>query len=100
MNLLPLNFFTDIGQSIADWFLDIGDSFYNTLIAENRWMMFVKGLGNTLIIALFATLIGIVIGTLVAIVRVYCVQTGRLKPLNWLLSLYITIFAERLWWFS
>ncbi len=92
MNLLPLNIFTDIGQSIADWFLDIGDSFYNTLIAENRWMMFVKGLGNTLVIALFATLIGIVIGTLVAIIRVYCVQTGRLKPLNWLLSLYITIF--------
>lgn len=92
MNLLPLNIFTDIGQAISDWFLDIGDSFYNTLIAENRWMMFVKGLGNTLVIALFATLIGIVIGTLVAIIRVYCAQTGRLKPLNWLLSLYITIF--------
>ena len=92
MNLLPLNIFTDIGQAISDWFLDIGDSFYNTLIAENWWMMFVKGLGNTLVIALFATLIGIVIGTLVAIIRVYCAQTGRLKPLNWLLSLYITIF--------
>ncbi|MDD6237759.1 MAG: amino acid ABC transporter permease [Clostridiales bacterium] len=92
MNLLPLNIFTDIGQAVSDWFLDIGDSFYNTLIAENRWMMFAKGLGNTLVIALFATLIGIVIGTLVAIIRVYCAQTGRLKPLNWLLSLYITIF--------
>ena len=92
MNLIPLNIFTDIGQAITNWFLDIGDSFYTTLIAENRWMMFVKGLGNTLVIALFATLIGIVIGTLVAIIRVYCAQTGRLKPLNLLLSLYITIF--------
>ena len=82
MNLLPLNFFTDIGQSIADWFLDIGDSFYNTRMAENRWMMFVKGLGNTLIIALFATLIGIVIGTPVAILRASCRQTVRLKPLS------------------
>ena len=55
-------------------------------------MLFVDGFKVTIIIAVFATLVGIIIGTLVAIGKVYCAQTGRLKPLNWLIDLYLTVF--------
>ena len=53
--------------------------------------MFLSGLGNTLIIAVCATLIGVVIGALVAIVKVYNKQTGKLKLLSSICEIYTTI---------
>lgn len=55
------------------------ESFTKNFLRENRWMTLLTGLGNTLIITLMATLLGIAIGLLIAIVRVYNAQTGRLK---------------------
>ncbi len=66
-------------------------AFEKTFIRENRYMMFVNGLKNTLIIALFATLIGVIIGALVAIVKVYHKQTGKLKLLNAVCEIYTTV---------
>ena len=43
--------------------------FITCFITKDRWKYIVEGLGNTIMIALVATLIGVVIGTLVAIVR-------------------------------
>lgn len=83
MTVLPLD---------ATFFENIANSFYRTLIEENRWKMFLSGLGNTLLIAVCATAIGILIGILTAIVRVYYTQTGKMRFLNGLISLYITVF--------
>jgi len=66
-------------------------AFEKTFIRENRYMMFVNGLKNTLIIAVFATLIGVAIGALVAIVKVYHKQTGKLKLLNAICEIYTTV---------
>ena len=66
-------------------------AFEKTFIREDRYKMFLGGLGNTLIIALCATLIGVVIGALVAIVKVYHKQTGKLKYLNAICEIYTTI---------
>ena len=66
-------------------------AFEKTFIREDRYKMFLSGLGNTLIIALCATLIGVVIGALVAIVKVYHKQTGKLKYLNAICEIYTTI---------
>lgn len=85
MTVLPL-------QAQAGFFEGIWNSFYKTVIVEDRWKMFLSGLGNTLLIAVCATLIGIAIGVLTAIVRVYYAQTGHLKILNGITSLYITVF--------
>lgn len=53
----------------ANWLNGIADSFYLNFIKEDRWHYLLDGLGNTLQIAFFAVLLGIVIGVLVAIVR-------------------------------
>ena len=66
-------------------------AFEKTFIREDRYKMFLSGLGNTLIIALCATLIGVIIGALVAIVKVYHKQTGKLKYLNAICEVYTTI---------
>ena len=45
------------------------EQFYQNFIEEDRWMFLVKGLGYTLLITVFAVLIGIVLGFLIAVVR-------------------------------
>ena len=45
------------------------EMFYTDFIEDQRYKYLLSGLGNTLIITLFAVLIGIVIGFLIAIIR-------------------------------
>ena len=69
----------------------LATSFYNTFIYQNRYLLFLEGLGNTILIAIFATLIGVILGILVAIVRAYSAQTGKLKWLDWICSVYLAV---------
>ena len=41
-------------EKVGKFFLGIMDSFYNTLIYDNRYKYILEGLFNTIIIALFA----------------------------------------------
>ena len=50
-----------------------------------------RGLKNTLIITLFATLIGIALGLLIAIVRATHDKTGKMKFLNGVCQVYLTV---------
>ena len=43
--------------------------FYQTFILEDNYQYFVKGLGTTLTVTIFALIIGVIIGVLVAIIR-------------------------------
>ncbi|MBO7359689.1 MAG: amino acid ABC transporter permease [Clostridia bacterium] len=68
------------------------DGFISTFITEDRYQLFLKGLGNTLLTALCATLVGIVIGALIAVVKtVHKQRPDRLKLLNSLAELYTTV---------
>lgn len=66
-------------------------SFQNNFIDDNRYMYLVNGLGVTLIITLFAALIGIVLGFLVAIIRSTYDKTGKMKILNAVCNVYLTV---------
>ncbi len=64
---------------------------HSTFIVDDRYMMLVDGLVNTLIITLGALLIGIVIGSLIAIIK-YCGEGNKyLKPLCVLCDIYTTV---------
>ena len=67
------------------------NSFTKTFITDDRWMSFVQGFGNTLIIALFATLLGVMIGLVIAIVKVTHAQGGKLKILNAICCAYTAV---------
>ncbi|MCL2433563.1 MAG: amino acid ABC transporter permease [Clostridia bacterium] len=63
-----------------------------TFIAKNRYMLFVEGFKNTLIIAAGAAMMGVLIGAVVAMVRVYRAQTGRMRLLDTFMGWYLAIF--------
>lgn len=60
-------------------------------IKDNRYMYIVDGLKNTMIITIFATLLGIFLGLIVALIRTTYDNTKKLKFLNAICNLYITI---------
>ena len=73
------------------FFQNIGDLFYKTVIYDNRYKYILEGLFNTIIIAFFAVIIGVIIGTIVALIRNNYDQNQKFKLLNHLCNLYVSI---------
>lgn len=67
------------------------EKFINNFITDNRWKYIADGLKVTLEVTFFAVLIGIVLGFLVAMVRATYDRTGKLKILNVLCKVYLTV---------
>ena len=67
------------------------ENFKRNFIEDNRWQYLTKGLVNTIIIAVCAVLAGMLIGFLVAIVRVTFDKTGKFSLLNKICKLYLAI---------
>ncbi|MCL2099639.1 MAG: amino acid ABC transporter permease [Oscillospiraceae bacterium] len=76
-------------REAIDWLVH---QFNITFIANNRYRLFTEGFRNTLIIAVGAAVIGVFIGSVTAMVRVYHAQTGRLKILDAAAGLYLAVF--------
>lgn len=80
-------------------FLGTGSAKVNGLIEDfkqnflelDRWKYLVNGLGTTLIITFFAVIIGAVLGFVVAIVRSTHDKTGKMKVLNAICKVYLTV---------
>lgn len=71
--------------------MTFAEQFAFNFLENKRWQFIVTGLKNTLIIAAFAVLLGILLGFLVAIVRSTHDKTGKLKLLNLICKLYLTV---------
>jgi len=67
------------------------EKFKSDFIEDNRYQYLLTGLKNTLIIAICAAIIGIIIGFLVAVVRSSHDKTGNMKVLNFICNIYLTV---------
>lgn len=67
------------------------DAFRLNFIEDNRWKYIVDGLGVTLQVTLFAVILGIAIGFLVAVIRSTHDMTGKLKIANMICHIYLTV---------
>ena len=66
-------------------------AFEKTFIREDRYIDFLSGLGNTLIITLGATVLGVLIGAMIAVIKTIHKQTGKMKIVNGICEAYTTI---------
>ncbi len=69
------------------WF----NKLYETFIEDNRYMWLVEGLLNTLLITLCALVIGVLIGTVIAVTKYFCEDNKKLRIFSWLCDAYTTI---------
>ena len=70
---------------------ELKSSFISNFIDDNRWRYITDGLKITLLVTVFAVLIGVVLGFLIAIVRTTHDKTGKLKILNAICKVYLTV---------
>lgn len=67
------------------------EKFYQNFIEDDRYKYLVTGLQNTLIITVFSLILGLVLGSLIAIVRTVHDMKGKLKILNLVARGYLTV---------
>lgn len=67
------------------------DSLYKTLIIDDRYKYILSGLTTTVIIAFFAVIIGIIIGTLVSLIRNNYEVNKKGKILNKICEIYVNV---------
>lgn len=101
----------NLPEKLEDFFYNI----YKCFIFDDRYQMYVDGLKNTLLLTLFALLMGIAIGVVVALVRSTWDKNGSemrgigkwiLGVLNWICKVYLTVIRGTpalvqlmIWWF-
>ena len=71
---------------VIEFYKTLSDAIYFNLIKDDRYLLFIKGLGVSLKLTLYAAILGIIIGLLVAFARM-----TKNKVLNKIASLYIDI---------
>lgn len=74
-----------------DWFTRMGERIYDAFIAEERYRAYISGIGITLQISFFAIIIGVLIGLIIAVLKVTAKNNKKLKWLGMLCGLYINI---------
>lgn len=79
-NLLSGDFFTDLLRQLN-----------STLFTQNRYLMYLEGLRNTIIISLGAVLLGIVLGIIFATVKYIHKLTGKLAVSEKIINFFIFI---------
>ena len=62
---------------MQEWFESVGKKFVMAFVEGDRWKLYIKCLGVTLEIALFAAIIGLLIGTVVALMRLSTKRDGK-----------------------
>lgn len=71
--------------------LTLKEKIENTLLKNERYKYILDGLKNTIILAIGAIFLGILIGSIIAIINNYNIHTGKLKILNFLGKCYVNI---------
>ena len=71
--------------------MTISERFVAAFITGERWKLYISGLGITLEIALFAGILGIIIGTVAALMKLSTTEDGKPTILNYIASVYVDV---------
>ncbi|WP_022770225.1 MULTISPECIES: amino acid ABC transporter permease [unclassified Butyrivibrio] len=71
--------------------MTLSERFIAAFITGDRWKQYLAGLGITLEVAIFAGILGIIIGTVVALMKLSTTEDGRPTILNYIATVYVDI---------
>ena len=71
--------------------MTLQERFIAAFVESDRWKLYISGLGITLEIALFAGIIGIIIGTLMALMKLSTTEEGKPTLPNYIATIYIDV---------
>ena len=79
--------FLAVGGPLGKWFAKL----HETFIVNERYKLMLEGFRHTILITLGALCIGLVIGTLIAVVKYLAEDSPTLKPFAVLCNIYLTV---------
>ena len=71
--------------------MTLSERFIAAFITGARWKQYLAGLGITLEVAIFAGILGIIIGTVVALMKLSTTEEGKPTILNYIATVYVDI---------
>ena len=86
-----MNEYMSFWDKIFNFFIGIWDSFYQSVIYDNRYEYIFEGLFKTVIIALLAVIKGTIIGVIIAFIRNNYDTNDKMKLANKIAKLYVNI---------
>lgn len=83
--------FLSVKDGLLEWLLEVKDKAVAAFITDDRWKLYLDGYGVTLRVAFFAAIIGILIGTLVALMKLSRKRNGKKTFFARIADLYVDI---------
>jgi len=77
-------------EKFYSWLNSIYQSYYNAIVPEKRYLLYLDGIKITILISLLAIALGVVIGVIVAVVKVSA-NNSKMKWLSKICNLYTTV---------
>lgn len=74
-----------------EWFADVAYKFQIAFLDGDRWKLYVSGLGVTLQISLFAAILGVAIGIVVALMKLSVKKDGKRSVMSVIAQIYIDV---------
>lgn len=79
------------GSWLENKWLNLKDSFHVNFVQEGRWKYLANGFLVTVEVSFFSVLLGVLMGFVVAVIRATHDKTGKLRFLNALCKVYLTV---------
>ena len=74
-----------------NWLNSVGSRIEAAFITKDRWQLYLKGLGITMEVAIIAALLGVLIGTIMAFMKLSVRKNGKPTIFTYIANLYIDI---------
>ncbi len=71
--------------------MTLSERFAAAFITGDRWKLYISGLGITIEIAIFAGILGIIIGTVLALMKLSTTEDGKPTIFSYIASIYIDV---------
>ena len=71
--------------------MTLSERFEAAFITSDRWKLYLNGLGITLEVAVFAGLLGVIIGTVLALMKLSTTEDGKPTIFNYIATIYVDI---------
>ena len=78
-------------DSVGSWLSSVGESFYVVFVEGDRWKLYFRGLGVTLEVSLIAVILGVIIGTMLAFMRLSAHKDTKPTILAKIAGIYIDV---------
>ena len=80
-----------VKTDVLEWIIEIKDKAVSAFITQDRWKLYLDGFGVTLQVAFFAAIIGIIIGTIVALMKLSRTRRGKKTIFARIADIYIDV---------